>query len=74
MKLNYSLGFFSFFFILVPGGLKFENSVQTSLVQAGDTQELRLESLTKNLFINAANGLDLNSYGNNIRFQSLMEY
>uniref|UniRef100_T2MDK5 Gamma-sarcoglycan n=1 Tax=Hydra vulgaris TaxID=6087 RepID=T2MDK5_HYDVU len=58
---------------IVPGGLNFENSVKTSEVRASEFNDLRLESLTKKIYINAADGVDINSHGSDISLNSLMD-
>ena len=56
---------------LVPGGLNFENSVQTPLVSSSDrSKDLRLEALTKKMYIHAANGVSISSHANDIVFSS----
>ena len=57
----------------VPGGLRFDNSIQTSLVQAGEFENLKLESLTKQLYVSAGESINLKSHGNDIKFSSLKD-
>jgi len=59
--------------IKVPGGLRFDNSIQTSLVQAGEFENLKLESLTKQLYVSAGESINLKSHGNDIKFSSLKD-
>ena len=59
---------------LVPGGLNFENSVQTPLVSPSDrSKDLRLEALTKKVYLHAANGVSITSHANDIVFSSVKD-
>ena len=57
----------------VTGGLKFDTSVQTPLVKAGDHQTLTLESLTKKMYMNAAEGININANAHDIKATSLQD-
>ena len=57
----------------VPDGLRFDSSVQTPLVSAGEKQVLSLESPTKTLFMNAANGIRMTSVANDMTIGSLYD-
>lgn len=59
--------------ISVPGGLNLESSIQTPLVQASDSKDLRLESLTNKLKINAAKGVEIKSNAHDVKLESLMD-
>ena len=56
---------------LVPGGLKLQEVVQTSSVEAPDHQDLNLESLSKQLNIQAANDVTIKSFGGAVNIGSL---
>eukprot|EP00794_Sanderia_malayensis_P007470 gene7470-8299_t len=56
---------------VVPDGLRFDKSIQTPLVSAGEKQILFLESPTKTLFMNAAQGIKVTSVANDIKIDSL---
>ncbi len=55
----------------MPDGLRFDNSIQTPLVSAGEKQILSLEAPTKKLYMNAAQGISLTSVANDLKLQSL---
>jgi len=60
--------------ITVPGGLNFESSIETPLVSSSDgAKDLRVESLTKKLILNGPDGIEMNSFGNDISFTSLKD-
>lgn len=59
---------------IVPDGLKFDKSIQTPLVSAGEKQILSLESPTKTLFMNAAQGVRITSIANDIKMNSLYDF
>ena len=61
-------------FYTVPDGLKFDKSIQTPLVSAGEKQILSLESPTKTLFMNAAQGVRITSIANDIKMNSLYDF
>lgn len=62
------------FFFIVPGGLNFESSIETPLVSSSDgAKDLRVESLTKKLILNGPDGIQINSFGNDISFTSLKD-
>ena len=58
-------------FSTVPDGLRFDSSVQTPLVSAGEKQVLSLESPTKTLYMNAAQGVKITSIANDMKINSL---
>ena len=55
----------------MPDGLRFDSSVQTPLVSAGEKQVLSLESPTKTLYMNAAQGVKITSIANDMKINSL---
>uniref|UniRef100_A0A069DMK0 Delta sarcoglycan protein n=1 Tax=Clytia hemisphaerica TaxID=252671 RepID=A0A069DMK0_9CNID len=59
--------------ISVPGGLKLNESVQTPLVQAPENGNLKLESLSKGLHMNAPHDIVVDSYGGNLKMSSLSD-
>jgi len=58
---------------VVPDGLRFDSSIQTPLVSAGEKQVLSLESPTKTLYMNAANGVKISSVANDMTINSLFD-
>ena len=61
------------FLFSVPDGLRFDSSIQTPLVSAGEKQVLSLESPTKTLYMNAANGIKIASVANDVKMDSLFD-
>ena len=55
----------------MPGGLKLENAIHTSAVQAPDNEDLKLESLSHQLHMKAGQDVNINSYGANVKIGSL---
>lgn len=59
--------------INVPNGLKFEDSVQTSMVRAREGGNLRLESLSKGIIMNSPEDIVVDSYGGSLKINSLSD-
>lgn len=69
IKLNLTISFL----FSVPDGLRFDSSIQTPLVSAGEKQVLSLESPTKTLYMNAAQGVKITSIANDMTIDSLFD-